>query len=491
MQLVRWIRSVGLSSKRLCIVLALCVVAVITASAQTFTTLVSFNTTDGNEPGYVALIQGTDGAFYGTTISGGRFLSGTVFRVTADGELTTLYSFCAETNCADGMSPFAGVTLAGDGNFYGTTDKGGILESCCGTVFKLSPHGELTTLYSFCTDTGYAGCRGEPDTVTSLLQASSGSFYGTTGEGVCGAYNSFNSLCSTVFTITSDGVFTTLHPFPDFQGETANPSSLIQAADTTLYGTTSIGGGSSHCAGGCGTIFKMSVNGDFEVVHAFDVSDGCSPNSGLIQAFDGNFYGTAGCGANSAGTVFRLSGDGKSLTTIYAFCSQPNCKDGAYPNALIQGSDGNFYGTTEAGYSTYGALYRLTLDGKFTTLHTFQYTDGSSPWSLLQGTNGKFYGTTSSGGAYRAGTVFSLDVGLSPFVALERYFGRVGQTGGIFGQGFTGTTGVELNRRPANFTVVSDTYIRATVPAGATSGYLTVTTPSGTLRSNRPFQVIR
>lgn len=490
MQLVRGIRSVELSSKRLCIVLAICVVAVITASAQTFTTLVNFNTTDGNEPGYVALIQGTDGAFYGTTISGGRFLSGTVFRVTADGELTTLYSFCAETNCADGMSPFAGVTLAGDGNFYGTTDKGGISEYCCGTVFKLSPHGEITTLYSFCTDTEYAGCPPQPDMVTSLLQASSGSFYGTTGESVCGPYEP-HSLCGTVFKITSDGVFTTLHSFPEFQGETANPSSLIQAADTALYGTTSIGGGSSHCPGGCGTIFKMSVNGDFEVVHAFDGSDGCSPNSGLIQAFDGNFYGTTGCGANSAGTVFRLSGDGKTLTTIYTFCSQPNCRDGGDPNALIQGSDGNLYGTTGGGYGAYGTLYRLTPDGNFTTLHTFQYIDGFNPWSVLQGTNGRFYGTTTSGGAYRAGTVFSLDVGLFPFVALERHFGRVGQTGGIFGQGFSGTTGVELNGRPANFTVVSDTYIRATVPAGATSGYVTVTTPSGTLRSNGPFQVIR
>ena len=117
---------------------------------------------------------------------------------------------------------------------------------------------------------------------------------------------------------------------------------------------------------------------------------------------------------------------------------------------------------------------------------------------LVQGTVGNFYGTTGNGGVggdscslpYGCGTVFGLHVGLAPFVAFVRDSGKVGQTGGILGQGFTGTTSVSLNGTPASFTVVSDTFIRATVPAGATSGYVTVTTPSGTLTSNVPFYVI-
>jgi uncharacterized repeat protein (TIGR03803 family) len=131
------------------------------------------------------------------------------------------------------------------------------------------------------------------------------------------------------------------------------------------------------------------------------------------------------------------------LTTLHAFCSQTNCPDGV---SILGG--------------------------------------------LLQATDGIFYGTTQQGGAYNYGTVFSLSTGLGPFIALVRNSGKVGQTGGILGQGFTGTTSVSLNGVPATFTVVSDTFINATVPAGATTGYVTVTTPSGTLISNVPFHVI-
>jgi uncharacterized repeat protein (TIGR03803 family) len=132
-----------------------------------------------------------------------------------------------------------------------------------------------------------------------------------------------------------------------------------------------------------------------------------------------------------------------------------------------------------------------------TTLHSFSNTDGGSPYgSLLQATNGIFYGTTSRGGneicaPLGCGTVFSLSTGFGPFVAFVRPYGKVGQIGGVLGQGFTGTTSVLLDGTAASFTVVSDTFIRATVPPGATTGYVTVTTPSGTLTSNVPFHVIR
>ena len=150
--------------------------------------------------------------------------------------------------------------------------------------------------------------------------------------------------------------------------------------------------------------------------------------------------------ANNAGTIFKITPQGV-LTTLYTFCSQPNCTDGANPGtALMQSTDGNFYGTTFSG--------------------------GQG------GLSGEM------------GTIFRLSTGLGPFVKLVRSAGKVGQSGGILGQGFTGTTGVFLNGTPANFTVVSDTYIQATVPAGGTSGFVTVDTPGGVLTSNVPFHVI-
>jgi uncharacterized repeat protein (TIGR03803 family) len=172
---------------------------------------------------------------------------------------------------------------------------------------------------------------------------------------------------------------------------------------------------------------------------------------------------------------------------------------------LIQGSDGNLYGTTAFGGtsqacygSACGTIFQITDQGLFTTLHNFGDIDGAFIYDgLLQDTSGILYGTTSIGGDLTCvpptgcGTAYTLDMGLGPFVAFVHASGRVGQTGGILGQGFTGTTSVMLNGVPANFKVASDTYLTATVPPGATTGYVTVTTPTGMLTSNVPFHVIR
>jgi len=177
------------------------------------------------------------------------------------------------------------------------------------------------------------------------------------------------------------------------------------------------------------------------------------------------------------------------LTTLHSF----DQNDGSDPfGKLVQGTDGNYYGTTSQGSTNVGTIFQITQDGILTTLHDFEGTDGTDPrGGLVQATNGKFYGTTFQGGDGNSGTIFSLDMGLGPFVTFVRAFGKVGQTGPILGQGFTGTTSVMLNGVPADFTVVSDTYIKATVPPGATTGYVTVTTPTGVLTSNVPFHVIR
>src|SRR5262249_44398987 len=148
-----------------------------------------------------------------------------------------------------------------------------------------------------------------------------------------------------------------------------------------------------------------------------------------------------------------------------------------------------------------GTIFRLSRAGRLSTLYNFcsqaNCSDGFEPWAtLLQATDGKFYGTTMGYFAnclqndHDYGTVFQFWMGLSPYLTFIRPAGKVGQGAQIMGQELAGTTNVSFNGTPASFTVVSDTYIRATVPPGATTGYVTVTTPSGTLTSNVPFHVI-
>ncbi len=195
--------------------------------------------------------------------------------------------------------------------------------------------------------------------------------------------------------------------------------------------------------------------------------------------------------------MFTMTSTG-SLTILHA---STDGKDGSGPAAaLVQGTDGNFYGTTVYGSEGWGTVFSMTPTGTLLPLHAFTFNDGAYPDSgLLQATSGIFYGTTIAGGVYKGdcrqfqgcGTVFTLSVGLGPFVSFIRNPAKMGQTFGILGQRFTGTTGVSLNGIPASFSVVSDTFIRVTVPAGATTGYVTVATPSGTLTSNVPFQVIK
>lgn len=145
-----------------------------------------------------------------------------------------------------------------------------------------------------------------------------------------------------------------------------------------------------------------------------------------------------------------------------------------------------------------GTIFKFTPQGVLTTLHAFGPYEGVWPHGgLYQASNGIFYGATTYGGdlhcpfqQYGCGTIYSIDVGLAPFVRFVRAAGKVGHSGPILGQGFTGTTSVSINGLEATFTVVSDTLIKATVPDGATTGFVTVTTPTGVLTSNVPFQVL-
>jgi uncharacterized repeat protein (TIGR03803 family) len=255
---------------------------------------------------------------------------------------------------------------------------------------------------------------------------------------------------------------------------------------------------------GRGTVFKITLSSKLTTLHSFDDTDGYFPEGALIQGTDGNFYGTTAAGGTKGlGTVFRITPNG-TLTTLYSFCLQTNCTDGEQPQAgLIQGTDGNLYGTTYTGGTKgSGTIFRITPSSTLTTIYHFcsqtNCTDGSNPIAaLVQGTDGNFYGTTAVGGTNDphcifgngCGTVFSLSVGLEPFVKTQPTSGATGTIVKIVGTSLTGSTSVTFNGTAARFTVVSNSLIKANVPIGATTGTVKVVTPGGTLSSNVPFRV--
>ena len=271
----------------------------------------------------------------------------------------------------------------------------------------------------------------------------------------------------------------------------------------TYYGTTA--GGEAN---GDGTVFKITPSGTLTTLYNFCSQSGCAdgsePEGALIQATDGDLYGTTAAGGpNNQGTVFKITPCG-TLTTLHTFCSQGYpCTDGADPEgALVQATDGNFYGTTIVGGAYNpgaGTIFQITPAGTLTTLYDFcsqtLCTDGAKPWAgLVQATNGTFYGTAEYGGTggvyHDLGTIFSLSVGLGPFVKTLPACGEVGSPVKILGTNLTGATSITFNGTPATFTVVRPSEITTTVPVGATTGTVQVVTPSGTLSSNVPFRVL-
>ena len=356
---------------------------------------------DGSLP-TAALIQGSDGNFYGTTSGGGSKGAGTVFRITPAGVETALYSFGSSTT--DGSTPNAALILGSDGNLYGTTSKGGT--SGNGTVFKITPAGVETVLYSF------AGGTADGSTPNAaLVLGSDGSFYGTTSYGG-------TSSTGTVFKITPAGIETGLYSFASVLGDGSTPNAaLILGSDGNFYGTTSNGGQNNH-----GTVFKITPAGVETVLYAFagGNTDGSNPNAALILGGDGNFYGTTSVGGSTgvgipfgiplgAGTVFKITSAGAE-TALHLF-ADGNTTDGTVPDAaLILGSDGNFYGTTSSGGTgRSGSLVKITPAGTETVVYSFNTgPEGQGPVGLIQGGDGNFYGTTSGGGTSNLGTVFEI-----------------------------------------------------------------------------------
>ena len=375
---------------------------------------------------YAPVVLASNGYFYGSTQQGGTGGEGSIYRMTPSGTQSTLYSFCL-TTCEDSSYPHGSLVQLGNGDLYGTTLT---------TIFKITLAGELTTLYDFCGTT----CSNGVTTPDGLMLASDGNFYGVTSS---------SQNDGTVFKMTPSGAVTTLHSFNGTDG--SNPlGSLAQATNGYLYGVTLTGGTGVNKAcnllnsPGCGTIFKISTAGAFTSLHEFAGRDGANPSAGLMLATDGNLYGTTGYGGNNsanAGTVFVVNPLG-GFATLHYFCSQTDCLDGALPQT-----------------------------------------------PLMQGTNGMLYGVTRDGGTQTNGVFFSLSRGLRPFVQPIPAQGNAGTKVIILGNGLTGATAVTFHGVAASFNVVSDTEMTATVPTGATTGAVVVTTPGATLDSNVAFRV--
>ena len=478
------------SCTKACIFFVLLAATAVALSAQTFEKLHSFTYKNGENP-WAPLVQASDGNLYGTTSDGAKPCGsggyatgcGTIFQISPNGKLTTVVFFDGK----NGSAPNAGLVQAANGNFYGATFAGGTgnfeggCANNCGTIFTVTASGVLTTLYNFSYTDG-AGPTG------ALILGSDGNYYGTTAGG--GPADS-----GTFFVITPSGTLTTLYTFTGANDGSAPYGALVQALDGNFYGTTFAGGSNDY-----GTVFTITANGTLTTLHAFDNTDGSYPYAGLVQGNYGDFYGvTEEGGTYSYGTVFKITPSG-TLTTLHSFSGG---LDGDTPvSTLIQATDGNLYGTAsyDGLYPNFGTIFQITRTGELTTLFNFDSADGSYPYApLVQDTNGKFYGTTFDGGSsgckyhFGCGEVFSLSLGLAPFVETVPTSGNVGAAIRILGTNLEGATSVTFNGTPAQFEVISESEIETSVPSGATAGMVRVTTTvkkiKTTLKSNVVFQV--
>jgi uncharacterized repeat protein (TIGR03803 family) len=307
----------------------------------TFTTLVSFQGTNGSSP-QAALLQGTDGNFYGTTQQGGTNDLGSVFRMTPAGMVTVLHSFDADIS-----SPYTALAQDAEGNFYG------VAGDFTGNIFKFTPNGLFTNLYTFAD-----GDR----PVDALASGADGNFYGMLSQG--GIFDN-----GAIFRMSFNGSLTNIYSFTGGPDGLLPAGSLMPGGDGALYGTTKSSttnfGGTAFEYGG--TVFRITAVSGFTTVCRFP--SGVQPWAGVIYSSDGNFYGTThgsdsgpinqGPSAIINGTVFRLTPNG-SLSTLLEF---DGFNDGARPEtSLLEGPDGSLYGTTSiGGPGGHGTIFKLSF----------------------------------------------------------------------------------------------------------------------------------
>jgi uncharacterized repeat protein (TIGR03803 family) len=360
------------------------------------TTVHWFKGLEGTQP-HCKLVQGKDGAFYGTTEAGPVYTNGqsfgTVFKIKSDGNTDWIFPF----DGTNGSTSAAGLVLGSDGYLYGTTSQGGDYNK--GTAFKMSTSGNLIWSVSFNGSNGSAPSK-------ELVQVGR-SFYGTTPTG--GTQD-----MGTVFSLTRDGTIASVYSFTGGLDGGKPLCCLLPGENGNLYGTTSAGGewpNAGHPWAAGGTVFSLKRNGKLSTLFSFDGTNGYSPMAGLTKGSSDTFYGTAaGGGAFDHGTMFRITSGGK-FKLLYSFAAQS-----VFPETeLVRGQDGNFYGTTLTGggsipLGSFGTIFRITPKGEFTRLAAFHGGDGSFPDSgLIIGKDGRLYGTT-WGGAFSTGNLFYVPI---------------------------------------------------------------------------------
>jgi len=484
----------------------------IPAQAQTYTPLYTFGTVEGSpDLGPVGpLVLAQNGNLYGTT----NWNQSNIYSITTGGAETLLWQSgegsgdSCEWQPGTYFPPSSGMTLGADGLLYGTCAVWGGNETYSGVIYKYDPsqgQNGITVVYSFPSN----GC--DEYLPNPLTLGTDGNLYGTTFG--CSA-SSTDPLGSVFKFNPTTNVLTTLHTF---EGKSSNDGAqptgpLALGSNGDFYGTTYEGGISSGSSGG--TVYSITTKGKIKILYSFntfaDSTSGTEPSAGVIEGNDGNFYGTTFAGGTSSqGTIFKITPAGK-LTYLHNF--NESVDNNGFPVwPLTLGSDGNMYGSTpncNGGGCSVESLFEIATkvkEGVYTYTDLFNFNDvgcdgytvdGCTPRSaLVQLPNGTFYGVTANGGGnqglgtYGQGVFYSLNTGLKPFVSLQFPLGTEGTLLGIFGQGFlTGpATAVSFNGKAATFTVASDTYMTATIPSGASKGYVTVAEPSGTLQSNIKF----
>jgi uncharacterized repeat protein (TIGR03803 family) len=382
-----------MNRQRLLFALALLIVASADSLGQTFQELHALTCDWNDTTGWdcsregvgpqCALVQAKDGNFYGTTTGGGRWGCGTIFKITPEGEFTTLAHF-DDTN---GCWPYGSLLQARDGNFYGTTRYG----RRHGTIFRFTPPGTITDMGAV-----------DFDPVGDLAEGPDRKLYAVCMDGGVADY-----CHGTILRFTTNGASELVHTFCGSEGGLYPSGGLLLASDGYFYGVTAGGG-----AWGSGTVYRISTNGEFATIASFLHWKGNAeyPNGRLVEAPDGSLYGAADSPGH-VGAIFRVTKDGV-LTTLADGVNQ-------YPRGpLVLANDGNFYGCTYGGGDyccpiSQGTLFRLTHDGAFTVLFSFtMYSPpypGSHPYAgLVQGSDGNLYGTTWQGGAGQAGNVFRI-----------------------------------------------------------------------------------
>lgn len=455
------------------------VAAAVPAQAQTPTLLYTFMETTNACAPRANIVQGRDSNMYGSGAACGGHGAGAIFKISPAGVESVLYSFPQQwTDCG-----VAGLTLGNDGNFYGTCESGNPATGK-GSIFRLTAAGAFTDLYDF------TGTDGDSLPVYPPIQANDGNFYGVSGNEV--------QVCGNIYRITPAGVYTNLHTF---SGNDCHSSNLFQATDGNLYGTLA----SCELAGSVGCVYKISTAGVFKEIHGFDYATGDNPCTGLIQGKNGKLYGATNVGAaNNSGNIYEMTTAGIS-TDVHDFnnATDASCvNDVGPPVNMLQVTDGTFYGVNPAyGPNGTGSIYKLTSANVFSAfLFPNPPVEGDLPSStLIQNTNGIVYGTTPSGGGGGGsctdicqGTFFSVATGDKAFVNLEptQTSGNVGASVGMFGQGFTSASLVKFGGvKSASIKLSGTTYLTAVVPAGAHTGTVTVVTGSTTLTSPQTFKV--